>query len=280
MELNDYVYERWTYSGQRRSIATVTASILFLVVTGVFLIAWQEKQLGWLAFGLGVVSLLLIERNQAKELLLPYILLAILGITSIDTNLSNRHMATMGGSLIAAIAAPALLARKWLGSDSLVHFPWRMGRSWSAREWGYIALTIALAYFLLPYYLRETGAYLNWGVDANAESIIRLFLGTNAVGLWDELAFIVITLGVLRRFLPFVWANLAQAILFTSFLYELGFTDWGPFFIFPFALVQGLVFKIKESLAYVVAIHLSLDFVLFLAIVNAHHPEWCAIFVT
>jgi hypothetical protein len=255
-------------------------SILFLVSTGVLLIGLQEKPLGWVSFGLGVVSLLLLERKQAKELLLPYLLLAILGITSIDTELSNAHMARMGGSLIAAIVVPAALDRKWLGSASLVRFPWRMGRSWNAREWGYIALTIVLAYFLLPYYLRETGAYLNWGVDASAESVVRLFVGTNVVGLWDELAFIIITLSVLRRFLPFVWANLAQAILFTSFLHELGFTNWGLFFIFPFALVQGLIFKIKESLAYVVTIHLSLDFVLFLAIINAHHPDWCALFVT
>ena len=254
-------------------------SILFLVGTGVILVGLQEKPLGWATFGLGAVSLLLLERKQAKELLLPYLLLAILGITPIDTELSNAHMATMGGALIAAIAVPTVFDRKWQGSASLVRFPWRMGRSWNAREWGYIGLTIVLAYFLLPYYLRETGAYLNWGVDANAKSVIRLFLGTNVVGLWDELAFIIITLSVLRRFLPFFWANLLQAILFTSFLYELGFTNWGLFFIFPFALVQGLIFKNKGSLAYVVAIHLSLDFVLFLAIINAHHPDWCPFFV-
>jgi membrane protease YdiL (CAAX protease family) len=173
-----------------------------------------------------------------------------------------------------------VLGRKWLGSASLVHFPWRMGRPWTARERAYVALTIVLAYFVLPYYLRETGAYLNWGVDASAKSVMRLFVGTNAVGLWDELAFIVITLGVLRRFLSFFWANLLQAILFTSFLYELGFTSWGAFFIFPFAVLQGLIFRKTESLAYVVTIHLSLDFVLFLAIINAHHPEWCSFFVT
>jgi hypothetical protein len=250
------------------------------VATGVLLIGMQEKPLGWLAFGLGVASLLLLDGKQAKELLLPYVLLAILGITPISTGLSNAHMVVMGGTLVAAIGVPTALGRKWLGDVSLVRFPWRMGRSWNARERGYIALTIVVAYLVLPYYLRETGAYLNWGVDANAAGVIRLFLGTNAVGLWDELAFIVITLSVLRRFLPFVWANFWQAILFTSFLYELGFTSWGVFFIFPFALLQGIIFKHTESLAYVVTIHLSLDFVLFLAIINAHHPQWCAVFVT
>lgn len=136
-------------------------STLFLVGAGVLLIGLQEKPLGWGLFGLGFVSLLGLERKHAKELLLPYLLLAILGITPIGTELSSVHMATMGATLIAAIALPAVVDRMWLGSVSLVRFPWRMGRAWNARERGYIALTIVLAYFVLPFYLRETGAYLN-----------------------------------------------------------------------------------------------------------------------
>ena len=265
---------------EHRGTSPAIVSILLLVGTGVILIGLQERPLGWAAFGLGVLSLSLPERRPAKELLLLYVLLAILGVTPIGTELSGAHMATMGASLVAAIAVPTVLGRKWLGGVSIVRFPWRMGRRWKARERGYITLTIFLAYLVLPYYLRETGAYRNWGVDAAPESVVRLFVGTNAVGVWDELAFIIITLSVLRRFLPFFWANFLQAILFTSFLYELGFTSWGGFFIFPFAIMQGLIFRSTESLAYVVTIHLSLDFVLFLAIINAHHPQWCAVFVT
>jgi len=264
----------------QRQASKPIVSILFLAITGVLLIGLQEKALGWAAFGLGVVSLLLLERDEGLELLLPYVLLAVLGTTPIGTELSSAHMATMGGALVAAIAVPTLLDRRWLRDVSLVRFTWRMGRPWSIRERGYVALTIVLAYLVLPYYLRDSGAYLNWSVDASTQGVLRLFLGTNAVGLWDELAFIIITLTVLRRFLPFAWANLAQATLFTSFLYELGFTGWGVLFIFPFALLQGFIFKITESLSYVVTIHLSLDFVLFLAIINAHHPNWFAFFVT
>jgi membrane protease YdiL (CAAX protease family) len=256
------------------------ASIVLLVITGVLLVGLQMKVPGWLACGLGVLSLLRTERDRAKAVLLPFILLAILGITPIGTELSNEHMARMGLALIAAIVVPSLLDRRWLAGAPLIRYPWRTGRAWTRREWGYIIATVVIAYFLFPYYLRESGAYLNWAVDRNAESVSRLFIGTNAVGLWDELAFIIVCLSVLRTFLPFRWANLVQAILFTSFLYELGFTSWGVIFIFPFALVQGLIFRMTESLAYVVTVHLSLDFVLFLAIINAHHPQWCAIFIT
>lgn len=255
-------------------------SILLLVVTGVLLVGAQEKTLGWVTFGLGVLSLQRLQREQLKDLLLPYLLLAILGLTPIGTELTNSHMATMGTALATAIAVPALLSKRWSANASVLRFPWRMRRPWTSYEMVFVALTIILAYLVLPLYLRKTGAYLNWNVDANRDSVLRLFLGTNAVGLWDELAFIAITLSVLRRYLPFYLANLAQAVLFTSFLYELGFTSWGLVFVFPFALTQGAIFNMTASLSYVVTVHLSLDFVLFLAIINAHHPQLCPVFVT
>lgn len=266
-------------TGQNHRSAAVPGVVL-LAVSGVLLVGLQEKVAGWSTLLLGLLSLALLGRRRAKQLFLPYLVLAILGVTPIDTRLTNVHMATMGLALAMAIVGPTFLDRKWSAGDPVISFPWRMGRRWSVRERVYLALTIAVAYLLLPYYLRETGAYLNWHVQPRASSIVRLFIGTNAVGLWDELAFVIVTLSALRRFLPFYWANLGQTILFTSFLYELGFTGWGVFFIFPFAYVQGVLFRFKQSLSYVVSVHLSLDLVLFLAIVNTHHPHLFAIFIT
>jgi hypothetical protein len=75
-------------------------------------------------------------------------------------------------------------------------------------------------------------------------------------------------------------ANLAQAALWTAFLCELGFTGWGPIFIFGFALLQGWIFQKTHSLLYTLTIHLSLDFVLFISIIHSHHPELINIFIT
>jgi len=85
-------------------------------------------------------------------------------------------------------------------------------------------------------------------------------------------------LGIYRRYLPFATANLLQAVLFTSFLFELGFTGWGPVMIFIFAVIQGVVFRKTDSLFYVITIHLTLDFILFLALVNIH-TGWFGVFL-
>ena len=49
---------------------------------------------------------------------------------------------------------------------------------------------------------------------------VALFVGTNALGTWDELFFICTCFALLRRHLVDWQANLIQAVLFTSFLWE------------------------------------------------------------
>ena len=110
--------------------------------------------------------------------------------------------------------------------------------------------------------------------------MIRLLIGTEALGLWDELFFVLTILAILRQYMPFWWANCIQAILWTLFLYQLSFRSWGPVFIFAFALLQGYIFLRTKSLLYLLSIHLTLDFILFLALVHAHYPELVRIFIT
>lgn len=222
--------------------------------------------------------LVLGRKSFAKDILLIYISLAILGFTKITTDVSYQHIVEMGIPILAAIAIPYFVSR-YVYRDYLVRFKFHHGRNWYKSEILYIVLTVAVSYFLIPFYLKNTGAYLNWTVEPGFEYIFRFFLGTNALGIWDELFFISTTLGILRRYMKFYQANLVQSVLFTSFLFELGFTGWGPVVIVPFALLQGYIFKRTESLFYVITIHLSVDLVLFLAIIGAHHPDWVSIFL-
>lgn len=64
-----------------------------------------------------------------------------------------------------------------------------------------------------------------------------------------------------------------------SFLRELGFHAWAPVFIFPFALVQALIFTRTKSLTYIVCVHLLFDLVLFLVLIHAHNSAWIDIFI-
>lgn len=255
------------------------ASLAVLCLSAVLLIALQAKTSGWVLLGLGALLLLGCAKQFAKDLLLVYVTVGILGLTPITTDISYGHMAKMGLALALAVTLPYVVSR-YLYRDYLVRFTFRHGRNWYKTEFLYILATVALAYFLLPFYLRQTNAYLNWSVQPGVSNIVRLFIGTNALGIWDELFFVSTVLGILRRYIPFGWANFAQSIFFTSFLYELGFTGWGWAMIFGFALSQGYIFKKTESLFYVITIHLALDLVLFLALIHAHHPWWLPIFFT
>jgi membrane protease YdiL (CAAX protease family) len=253
-------------------------NIFWLCISTVVMIGLQIKPEGWVLWAAGLLTLPLVRRDLAKDLALLYLSIAILGFTPITTDISYQHMLEMGGALILAVLIPYLVSR-FIYKDYLVRFKFHHGRGWYKLEIAYIFLTAIISYFLLPFYLKNTGAYLNWSVEPGMSNITRLFIGTNALGIWDELFFVSTVLGILRRYLSFTWANIAQATLFTSFLYELGFTGWGFIMIYIFALIQGYVFKRTESLLYVITIHLTLDFILFLALINAHHPTWVPIFL-
>ena len=166
---------------------------------------------------------------------------------------------------------------RWLYRDHAVRFPWKGGR-WSRRMWTYLVIVVFAAYLILPFYFLTSGVYRNWPPVAEWDMIARLFMGVNAVGLWDELFFIctVYTL-LLRHFRPWV-ANLLQAAIFVSFLWELGYQSWGPLLTIPFALVQGAIFSWTKNLFYVVTVHLLFDAVVWLVIVHAHHQEALPIF--
>ena len=254
------------------------ANIVLLCASAVVLIALQLKLYGWILLAAGAAALFFCRKDFAKNLLLVYVSLGILGTTSINTDISYGHMAEMGIALSLALAVPYAISR-YIYKDNLVRFRFHHGRRWYRKEILYVFLTAVVAYFLVPFYLRDTAAYLNWSVEPGVSNIIRLFVGTNVLGIWDELFFVSTVLGIFRRFFDFAFANLAQGVLFTSFLYELGFTGWGFVMIFFFALLQGYVFKKTDSLLYVISIHLTLDFILFLALIHAHHPAWLPIFL-
>jgi membrane protease YdiL (CAAX protease family) len=254
-------------------------SLFILALVAVLLMGVTQKQLGWTLYGLGLVWLgITTKGNFRKHIAIVYMSLGLLGLIPITTEVSNENFIRMGLVLSAALLLPFIITR-YILKDHAVDFRWHHGRRWLRAETFYVVGTALGAYFFLPYYLTNSGAYLNWSVENTADSITRLFIGTNVLGLWDELFFVNTILGLLRRYLPFWQANLLQAVLFTSFLFELGFTGWGPLVIYPFALSQGYIFRKTNSLLYVITIHLTLDFVLFLALLNAHHPELADIFI-
>jgi membrane protease YdiL (CAAX protease family) len=261
-------------------LRTITVTLV-AAATPPLLAIPEFKWLGWMLIGWAAVIPLACYRTRfARHMLLLISMLALLGLVPIDTTITYGHMFLMGGLLALTIVIPYFVARDWLKEKLLISFPFRTGRKWYWKEIAYILFAGAASYLLIPYYLGTTGSYVNWSVTLEPSFIVRLFMGTNGLGIWDELFFVGICLALLRKHVPFWWANLAQATMWTAFLYELGFRGWGPIPIFIFALSQGVVFKNTKSLLYIITIHLTIDFVLFLTLIHLHHPQYLNIFVT
>lgn len=235
---------------------------------------------GWAVLGvLAALAAGQFRRRFSRHLLLVVATVALLGLAPVNTDVSYRHMLTLGVLLIAVVVVPYRLSTQVFGERVIV-FPFRAGRAWTRREIGYLVVAGVGSYLLLPYYLADTRSYLNWTAEPDPGQLMRLFIGTNALGIWDELFFVGVCLALFREHLPFLPANVAQAALWTMFLYELGFRGWGPLIVFPFALSQGYVFRRSASLLYVITVHLTVDLVLFLALVHLNNPEHLRVFLT
>jgi membrane protease YdiL (CAAX protease family) len=235
--------------------------------------------LGWSIFALAAIVTALQRDPLRRHLLLVLASLAILALAPISTNLTTGHILVMASMFVFAAALPYIILRR-VFHDPAITFSFHHGRNWYRTEIFYILTWGAIAYLFMPFYFRTTGDYHFWTVTLDFRNLAVLFLACLAMGVWDEVFFVNTILGVFRRYLPFFWANLAQAVIFTTFLYELGFRGWAPLGLFPFTLLQGYIYMRTRSLIYVITIHLTIDVVLYLALIHAYYPKLMPIFLT
>ena len=258
------------------SLSLIPAALVS--ASGFLLFAWQDRLSGFLLLAAALVVAGFISRRLLIDLALIAVGLTAMSLVPITTDISTEHMMVMGTAMILAVGIPYSVSR-FVTKDHAIRFPIRTGQPWTRAEKWYLPAVLVIGYALMPVYMIRTGVYTNWPAVSDPDGIARLFLGTNVLGIWDELFFICTAFTLLRRHLPDWQANLLQAVLFTSFLWELGFHSWAPFFIFPFALLQARLFTVTKSLSYIVSVHLLFDFVLFLALVHAHNRDWLPIFI-
>ncbi len=209
--------------------------------------------------------------SLVRDLSLICIGLLIVSLIDLKAELDNLAFLRFGLALGGAVVVPYVISR-FVFRDHAIRFPWRGGGRWTTFQWTWLFAVLALGWLILPFYFITSGVYMNWPVVDTPELIARLFIGVGAVGIWDELFFICIVFTLLRRHFPDWQANLLQATVFVSFLWELGYQAWGPLLTIPFALVQAYIFKRTRSLTYVVTVHLLFDAVVFLVLVHAHNP--------
>jgi membrane protease YdiL (CAAX protease family) len=250
-----------------------------LCSSAVPLFGLQQRLIGYAVIVVGLGLAAVVDRALLRHLLLIAAGLVVISTMSLAADLSNAGMARFAITLSAAVLLPYLVSR-FVFREDVIRFPVGTGRRWSRLEYGYLALVVVVGYLLLPVYFLGSGAYRNWPDIAGTDEIVRLFLGVNGVGLWDELFFICIVFALLRQHFPLGQANFLQAIVFVSFLWELGYRGWGPLLTVPFALLQGYIFQRTRSLPYVVTVHLTFDMIIFGILVHAYNPGLIDVFVT
>ncbi|QZN86477.1 CPBP family intramembrane glutamic endopeptidase [Cellulomonas sp. C5510] len=247
--------------------------------SAVLLFAVHARPLGYVPLVAGVLVALAVDRGLARDLGLVATGMAIISTISLEADLSDAGMARFTVALSLAVLVPWALSRYAFGQRTIV-FPVATGRRWTRAQLVYLAVVVVAGYLILPFYFIGSGAYRNWPEVTGGAEIARLFVGVNAVGIWDELFFICTVFALLRRHLGLWTANVLQATVFVSFLWELGYREWGPLLTVPFALVQGWIFARSASLTYVLAVHLLFDLVVFGVLVHAHHPHLLDVFIT
>jgi len=282
-----------------RPFALVPAVIVCAAAVAFFVV--RQNWVGWVLIAVGLLTAWLIERADARrpggtaasdttasdtlvtgpvsvrppglvrDLSLIALGMLIVSVMPLEAKLDDLAMLRFTLVLGGAVAVPYVISR-WVFRDRAIRFPWRGGTRWTAFQWSWLIAVLVLGWLILPFYFITSGVYQNWPVVDTPDLIARLFVGVGAVGIWDELFFICTVFTLLRRHLPDVQANLVQAIVFVSFLWELGYRAWGPALTIPFALVQGWIFLRTRSLGYVVTVHLLFDAVVFAVLVHAHNP--------
>ncbi|HKJ11044.1 MAG TPA: type II CAAX endopeptidase family protein [Ornithinimicrobium sp.] len=269
--------ESWVEPAPRADVdgAEVPARLItYLPAAGVALSAFLlfGMMVGWPGHVVLLVSLAAayaVDRELFKDLLLIGVGITIVSTTSVEADISwpmfIRLGVVLGGAVLVPVAIDRLIYRR-----RAIGFPWLTGKRWTRMQWGYVVAVPLLGWLVLPFYFIRSGAYQNWPPIQTASEFGRFFVGVNSVGLWDELFFMCICFALLRRHFSLWPANLLQATIFVSFLWELGYREWGPLLTIPFALLQGYIFTRTKSLTYVVIIHLLFDAIVFFAIVHAH----------
>ncbi|MGJ0387796.1 CPBP family intramembrane glutamic endopeptidase [Microbacterium sp. CGR1] len=266
----------------------------------------ETAWLGWALLALGVGGAWLVERGRpvvadqavsvgsrhetarvigvsrqpspSRDLSLIALGMLIVSVIPLAAELDNLAMLRFTLALGGAVAVPYVVSR-FIFRDRAISFPWRTHQRWGRLQWGWLVAVLVLGWLILPFYFITSGVYQNWPVVDSPDLIARLFVGVGAVGIWDELFFICTVFALLRRHFPDALANVLQMIVFVSFLWELGYREWGPLLTIPFALLQGFIFVRTHSLAYVVTVHLLFDAVVFAVLVHAHNPGLLPIFL-
>lgn len=253
-------------------IAFAVAAVFLIPVASRFPVARYAGGVAWVIAFIAAWNTGDTRTRRNFSLLLGSIL--VLSFAPIHTDLSTPHFFTLGIPFLAVVLVPYLVL-KWRAPNEVDWNFWP--RKFSLRDTIYTIISIPLSWGIiwLYFFYLTPGLANHWPMPAehDPDMVRRLVIGINSVGIWDELFFINTVFVLLRGIYPLWMANLGQAVVYTSFLYTMAFTGWGPVVIYTFALTQGLMYERSRLLFYVLIVHIIVDVFLVLAILHHYYPD-------
>ena len=198
---------------------------------------------------------------------------ALLAVCNINTSTEMWNFVQLGSVFGIVIVVPPLVLRR--SDPGVVRYRFIPLR-WRWADVIYTVLSVPLAWLVLKgYWAVNPDLHMQWSLPPafDEREVRRLFIGINAVGIWDELFFVNTVFGVLRSLFRFPVANAVQAVVYMAVLYDMAFIGIGPLVVYAFAWTQGSMYEKSEGLLWVLVVHLIVDFFLVAAIVQSYYPD-------
>ena len=248
--------------------------LVSLLIAAVLWIAQDAWLWGTPLVGVFLFSLTRETPYRRKRYLALAASLLVLALAPISTDTSLRGFLLLGSCFTFALVLPTLILKGEGSPITFAFWPQRL----EPLEVFYTLLAAPLAWGTLWLYfvVLSPEVPFNWTLPPEPDTgeLLRLFIGINLVGVWDELFFINIGYAVLRQLFGPRTANLAQAVIYTTVLWTMAFRGVGPVFVYLFALTQGTMYKRSRVLFWVLVVHLIVDYFLFQRIVSAYYPDF------
>lgn len=241
----------------------------------VLLIPLHKHGVGTGVWGLALYLVLRDPKSEVKRRMGTLLgCVAILAVCDINTSTTLGNFLQVGIPFALVIVLPPLVFAR--ADPGVIRFRFLPRKRWR-HDLLYTLISIPLSWAVLKgYWAVNPDLYQQWSLspEISRAEVGRLFAGINLVGVWDELFFVNTVFATLRSLFRFPLANAIQAVVYTSVLNDMAFIGIGPFIVFCFAWTQGFMFERSDNLAFVLIVHLIVDFFLVAAILNSYDPSF------
>lgn len=259
--MNEPALQASAYRINRKHLP-ILATVGFITIAYVMHAVFAQTIWAWTMLLAAIGIMVITKLWPGSQIWLVTVGIGIMLATPVSTNITLKHCLSMTTGMVLAVIAPYWLAKHNF-KHSLVHFNLRLRRPWTHEEIFYVAFAVIACSLSMFAYFNGSDAHRNWPLSTTSDIII-VFMSIMVIGIWEEFFFIATIYGIFQRLLPYAWAVILQAILFTAFLYQIGFKDWIVPLVFMYTIFQAYVFHKTKTLFITLTIHVLVDLSVFI----------------